>query len=220
MRRMNGQRMWAASAALALGAAGCTDLTTLEDRRPMGDFQLGFNAVVADNAEMVPPSRSASAEDWEAALSEAVERRLGRYGGDRLYHLGIGVTGYALAVPGVPLIFSPRSTLVVEVTVWDDAAQAKLTEEPEELIIFEGMRPETLIGSGLLQDRDAQMRNLAYNAARKIETFLAANAEGWFGERAPADMPDPPDGEAPEIDITPLPPAGPADIPGPPPPRM
>lgn len=196
-------RRLAGAFCLAALATGCTDVSTLEPRKPMGDFQLGFNVVVADKAQMVPPSRKAAAAEWESLLKREVERRLGRYEGARLYHLGVAVTAYALAIPGIPLVFSPKSALILRVNVWDDAAQEKLTETPKELVVLESLSPQTLLSSGLTQDRDRQMRNLAYNAARQIEGWLAANADEWFGEADPDRDAAP--RERPEVRITVMP---------------
>lgn len=189
----------------ALLVGGCTDVSTLEQRKPMGDFQLGFNVVVADKAQMVPPSRKASEDEWEGLLKHEIERRLGRYEGDRLYHLGVAVTAYSLAIPGIPLIFSPKSALVLRINVWDDAAREKLTETPKELVVLESLSPQTLLSSGLTQNRDTQMRNLAYNAARQIEGWLAANAGEWFGETDPDRDAAPPDRPEVRITVMPLP---------------
>ncbi|HDR28091.1 hypothetical protein [Rhodovulum sp.] len=155
----------------------------------LGDFSLGYTIVVADNAKLVPPSRSAAAEEWQAALKQALERRFSRYEGDKLYHFGINVDGYALAVPGVPVVAAPRSVLVISANVWDDAAKAKLNEEAEQMTIFEGMSGETVVGSGLTRSKDQQMQVLAANAARRIERWLVENREAWFGYDPAAEAP-------------------------------
>lgn len=174
----------AAAAALLL-AAGCTaDNTTMDPPAPLGDFSLGYNIVVADNAEKVPPSRDATPEEWEEVLTRAIDLRLGRYEGEKLYHLGVSVDGYALAVPGIPVVAAPKSALIVSLNVWDDASETKLTEEPKRLTVLESFTGETVVGSGITKSREEQLENLAFNAAMAVERYLAENAAEWFGEDA------------------------------------
>ena len=52
-----------------LSACAKQDLT--EAPEPIGDFVLGFNIVVAKNAEPVGPSRKATPEEWETLLTGA-----------------------------------------------------------------------------------------------------------------------------------------------------
>jgi hypothetical protein len=151
-----------------------------EDLPPMGDFRLAHNIVVADNMQQVPPSRNATPEEWEEILVAEIDRRFAGYEGDRLYHIGIAVDGYSLAPPGIPIVLSPRSVLVLSVNIWDDELGRKLHEESEQIIVFEGTSPETLIvGSGIARNRNEQMQILARNAARRVQLFMLANPE-WF----------------------------------------
>ena len=96
----------------------------------MGDFRLSHNIVVAENMQQVPPSRNATPEEWQEIITSEIDRRFGDYEGERLYHIGINVDGYALAPPGIPIVLNPRSVLVLSVNVWDDALGEKLHEEP------------------------------------------------------------------------------------------
>lgn len=151
-----------------------------EELPPMGDFRLSHNIVVADNMQQVPPSRNATPEEWVEILTSEIDRRFGAYEGDRLYHIGIAVDGYALAPPGIPIILSPRSILVLSVNIWDDALGRKLHDEPEQIIVFEGSSPETfLVGSGIARNRTEQMQILARNAARRVQLYMLQNPE-WF----------------------------------------
>jgi hypothetical protein len=52
-------RLFAVIAALALSACAAEDLT--KPPTPLGDFDLGFNIVVAKNAQQVGPSRQVTA---------------------------------------------------------------------------------------------------------------------------------------------------------------
>ncbi|MFT5060110.1 MAG: hypothetical protein ACI9KS_002687 [Sulfitobacter sp.] len=157
----------------------------------LGDFRLGHNVVVAENVTKGPFSRNAEPEELQAALVEQVDRRLGRYEGDKFYHLGISIDGYILALPGVPLVASPKSALIISVRVWDDAAGGKLTERPHQLTILESLSGGTLIGSGLTRTKEQQLQNLVENAALAIEKYLLNNRE-WFGE-APGPVPGAPE---------------------------
>jgi hypothetical protein len=167
--------------ALLSALAACAASDPLNDELPnMGDFQLGHNIVVADSMQQVPPSRNATPEEWEAILTAEIDRRFGEYDGDRLYHIGVAVDGYALAPPGIPLVLNPRSILVLSVNVWDDAAGVKLHEEPEQIVVMEGAATETLvIGSGHARTREEQMQVLARNAARQIQRWMLDNPD-WF----------------------------------------
>jgi len=168
---------------LLLGLAACT-APGEQDRPPpgLGDFRLGHNIVVAPNLVRGPMSREAGKEEWIAAVRSAVAERLDRYEGGRLYHLGISIDGYVLAQPGVPVVAAPKSLLILQVTVWDDAAAEKLNAEPKRFVIFESLSGDTVVGSGLTLTREEQMRNLSRNAARKLQDWLVSqrNDRGWF----------------------------------------
>jgi len=165
-----------------LGACAVANPDT-EEQVPLGDFSLGHNVVVTKNAKKIGPSRSASADEWETILEAAMEKRFGRYEGEKLYHIGINLDGYALAVPGIPVVLAPKSILALSVNVWDDSAEKKLTEEPRRLTVFEQLDGGTIVGSGFSRKREEQMENLAAQMAKAVERFLVANGE-WFGETA------------------------------------
>ncbi|GGG80558.1 hypothetical protein GCM10011415_32430 [Salipiger pallidus] len=173
----------AALLALALGACanGQSDLD--KPAEPIGDFKLGHAIVVAPNIVKGPVSREASTEDWIASVDGALEERFRRHEGEKFYHLGVSIEGYVLAQPGVPLIFSPKSALIVNVTAWDDTTQSKLNPEPEQITAMESFSAETAVGSGLTQSSEEQMRNLSANVALQIEKWMRRQQrkEGWFG---------------------------------------
>ncbi|PCH86056.1 MAG: hypothetical protein COB88_09025, partial [Flavobacteriales bacterium] len=73
------------------------------------------NIIVADAAQAGPLSRKADPDDWEAALKTAIDARLGRYEGDKYFHIGTHVDAYVLAIPGVPLVATPKSVLIISV---------------------------------------------------------------------------------------------------------
>ncbi|CUH64394.1 hypothetical protein TG4357_01253 [Thalassovita gelatinovora] len=174
-----------------LAVVACTNANDLDKEKvDLGDFSLGHNIVVAPKVVKGPLSRSASEDEWKTVLGAAIDERFGRYDGARLYHFGTSVEGYVLAQPGVPIVASPKSVLIINLTVWDDAKGVKLTEKPEQLTILESLSGETLLGSGLTQSKEIQMRNLSRNAAKVIQNYLVKmQAEaGWFRpETATAD---------------------------------
>lgn len=166
--------------------AACTNPNDLDEApAPLGDFKLGYNVVVAPNLVKGPASREASKAEFIAAMKKAVDERFGRYDGDRLYHMGISLEGYVLAVPGVPIVASPKSALIFNVTIWDDAAGKKLNDKPEQITVLETISGETVIGSGLTQSKEDQMTNLTRNAAKLIQNWLVREKihKGWFGGR-------------------------------------
>jgi hypothetical protein len=166
------------AAAGFLAACDASDPLT-EDLPDMGDFRLAHNIVVAEGMQQVPPSRNATPEEWVDVMTAELDRRFGGYEGDRLYHFGVSVDGYALAPPGIPVVLSPRSVLVLSVNVWDDELGRKLHEEPEQIVVFEGTSAEAFIGSGYTRTREEQMQLLARNAARRIQLWMLQNPE-WF----------------------------------------
>ena len=170
---------------LVLLAACAEQQGTEAPLRDLGEFRLGHNVVVAPKMQMVPISRAATEEEWITSLTNAFAERMGRYEGSQLYHLGVSVEGYALAPPGVPLVATPKSALVILVTVWDDAAAKKLNEKPEQLVIFEDFGEGVIVGSGIANTREEQLQNLSVNAAARLERFLAEMHEekGWFAKR-------------------------------------
>ena len=161
----------------------CTNPNDLDEAPAyLGNFQLGHNVVVAPNLTKGPASREASQEEWVAAVTEAMTDRFTRYQGSKLYHLGVSIEGYVLAVPGVPIVASPKSALILHVTAWDDAAGKKLNPEPHMVTVVESISGATFLGSGLTQSKEVQLQNLSRNAAKQIETWLVRQNQkfGWF----------------------------------------
>ncbi|WP_296473314.1 hypothetical protein [Roseinatronobacter sp.] len=194
----------------ALAVSACASGAQLKDERAeLGDFFLSHAIVVADDATPLPGSRPAEAEEWEQAIVSEMRRRLGRYDGDKLYHIGVNVQAYMIAPPGIPLVLSPRSALGVTVDLWDDAAGSKLNARPHRIIVGEAISGETIVGSGNTQTRERQMQNLAENVVLSIENWLASNPD-WFPPRPEsADVDETgPDAEAARSVMTPDAPAG------------
>jgi hypothetical protein len=136
-----------------------------------------------------PMSRSATEDDWKEAITAALAERFDRYSGDKLYHFGISIEGYVLAQPGIPLILSPKSVLIINLSVWDDAAGAKLNEEVEQITVFESFSGGSIVGTGYTKSREEQLQGLARNAAKEIQSYLERQRrdKGWFGTAAQID---------------------------------
>ena len=156
---------------------------------PLGEFVLGHNVVVAPNLTKGPLSRDATKEEWITAVKTAMGDRFGRYDGSQIYHIGLSVDGYVLAQPGIPLVLAPKSVVIVNVTVFDDATGKKLNETAEQLSVVEAFGSGAVVGSGYTQSREQQLEGLAVRIAKEVEIWLDKEhrQNGWFKKRpAPA----------------------------------
>ncbi|MFL4469964.1 hypothetical protein ACERZ8_08835 [Tateyamaria armeniaca] len=158
---------------------------------PLGDFRLEHNIVVASKAQRGPLSRPASEEQLQAAVRGALAERFGRYQGTSRYHFGVSVEGYVLAQPGVPLVLAPKSALILNVTVYDDAAGKKLNEKPEQITVLETFGTAPIIGTGYTMSAEEQLAELSQNAAKAVERYLVRQqeAEGWFTPDITTELP-------------------------------
>lgn len=107
--------------------------------------------------------------------------------GDKLYHISISIEGYVLALPSVSIVAPPKSALILNATVWDNAARKKLNDKPEQVTVIEVISGETMLGSRLTQHKEKQMTNLTCNAAVKlIQNWLIRKnyQHRWFEEKA------------------------------------
>ncbi|MFP7674017.1 hypothetical protein ACG74X_11755 [Marivita sp. S0852] len=160
---------------LVLTLAACASSTSDLDRPtdPLGNFALGHVGVVAPNLQKLLVSRDATNEEWIEAVTESLATRFGRFDGDTYYHLGVSVEAYSLPPPIVP----GKSALALNVTVWDDAAQAKLNEDPKQIHVIK------VFESRISKNRDQQLKGLADEAARLIEVWMREmqDGDGWFG---------------------------------------
>lgn len=151
-----------------------------EPPRPMGNFAMGLNIVVADHAQTVPISRQATAEQWKTVMTQAMQDRFGTYSGDKLFDFGVSIDGYMLAPPGIPVVASPHSAVIFTVNVWDDAKNEILVPGGKRLTYVEGISTESVVGSGWTQNKDQQMKKLAFNAAKAVQDYMLAHPE-WLG---------------------------------------
>lgn len=180
------------AALLVALTASCATKTLEGPQADLGNFSLGHNVVVAPKMQKGPVSRDATEEEWTTALKSAMAARFGRYEGDKLYHLGISVEGYMLAPPGVPLVYTPKSALIINVTVWDDARKKKLNSKPYQIAVLESTNEDSiLIGSGWGRSKQEQIDGLSFNAAYALEKWLAENRKtlNWFSDVAPLEPP-------------------------------
>ena len=166
------------------GLAGCTGTqnVTQDSQVNLAQFRLGHNIVIASKMQKVPGSREATEDEWVTALTSAFADRFGRYEGNQLYHFGVSVEGYMLAPPGIPVVAAPKSAVVINVTIWDDAAGKKLNDEPHQMLIFESLGQGAVVGSGYTSTGEEQLVNLAFNASRELEQWLLdqQQQQGWF----------------------------------------
>jgi len=158
-----------------ISLSACENIDDISGKpAPIGEFALGHNIVVAPALVMGPASREASG--------------FSRYDGDQLYHFGISLEGYVLAQPGIPFVLSPKSALIIKLTVWDDAEGKKLNEEPEQITILESVDGESIVGSGLTKTAEEQMAALSLNAAKMIQRYITRQhrQQRWFKRKAGA----------------------------------
>ena len=163
--------------------AACNGAADLQEAPvPLGDFNLVHNIAVAPKAQKGPLSREASKEMLTKALTDATAERFGRYHGARNYHFGMSIEGYVLAQPGIPIVFAPKSILIINLTVWDDAKRKKLTPKPHQITVLESFDQGAIVGSGYTKSAEEQLKNLSQNAAKSIESYLVKmnEEEGWF----------------------------------------
>lgn len=179
-------RALAALAFAGLLAACSTSGAELGEMHPeLGDFRLCYNIVTTNDAVQGPLSREADVDDIADSLRDEIDRRFSRYEGSRLYHIAIHLDAYVLAVPGIPLVASPRSVLILSTNLWDDQLGRPLNEEPEQFTVLESASGATMLGSGLTQSAEQQLAQLSANAALRIEEWMLANP-AWFSH--PEDM--------------------------------
>jgi hypothetical protein len=166
--------------ALLVVLAACDAKDMGEPPRPMGNFKMNAIFIDAKKAQTVPLSRTAKPEDWEAAMAAALTERFGTYAGDKPFEFGISIDGYVLAPRGVPVVASPKSALIIRLHVYDSAKKQFLEEGGKRITVMEGMSGESFVGSGWTQNKQAQMKKLARNAAKAVQEYMLDHPE-WLG---------------------------------------
>lgn len=175
-------RLTACLACVVLAACAAEQDLSLTPE-PLGQFRLGHNIAIADDTQLGPFSRTLSEDVIEGTVQDAVAKRLRRYDGNGLYHLGMNVGGLVLAQPGIPLVYAPSSVMIVDVSVFDNRTQSKLNEEPKRFVVGEGLKNSVpVIGSGYVRSAEDQLVNLSENFARQLEDWIVdqAEEENWF----------------------------------------
>lgn len=199
MASMTRLRVLSGVALLAL-LAGCARPGMDAPPEDLGEFHARVQYVFTENATQGPVSRDATPDEWKVALEQALADRMARYDGSREFDIGVSLEGYMLAPPGVPVLYSPKSTAVVYVHLYDVAAK-EFVARKKELQVFESTTGESaLVGSGNARTREEQIQGLAENVARRIELWLEEENElnGWFDPLpAAAAEPEAPTGEDP-----------------------
>jgi hypothetical protein len=179
------------AAPLLLAACAAQPFDPEAARDPIGDFRMGHNIVVSDAPTQGPFSRDVSDDEWKTALTQAFETRLRGYSGTGLYHIGVKVEGYVAARSGVPVVYNPRSVLLLAVNVFDNRTGQRLNPEPHRLTVYESTTGgSALLGSGLTRTREDQIAGLSANAAEMLEAYLRENA-AWFDRDPVAGEPVP-----------------------------
>lgn len=157
---------------LALAACGSSTRDLQEPTEPIGNFKVGHIGVVAPNLQKLLVSRDATNEEWIEAVTQALDTRFRRFSGDKYYHIGVSVEAYSLPPPIIP----GKSAVAMNVTIWDDAAQAKMNPEPKQIQVIK------VFESRISKNREQQLQGLAEEAARLIEVWLREmqESDGWF----------------------------------------
>lgn len=169
--------------------AACGETSLNEAPEDLGAFQARVTHVYTEKALQWPLSRDADHSEWTAPIQNAVDTRLRRYQGAQEYDVAVTLEGFLLAPPGVPVLLSPKSAVVVNVFVYD-VAEEKFLAKKHQMEIFESTTGKSaLLGSGHARTKEEQIQGLAINIADKVEEWMAAQhkAEGWFAPRPAGD---------------------------------
>tara|TARA_B110000483_G_C18202740_1_gene546025 strand:- start:698 stop:1249 length:552 start_codon:yes stop_codon:yes gene_type:complete len=143
----------------------------------IGNFKLGHLVVKAENAQKGFFSRKASKQTLEKTLKEKLSKLLINQNGDHFFHISAIISGYVLAQPGIPVLLSPKSVLIIDVFIFDDQTQQKVFEKPRRFAIFESFSTDTIIGTGLTLTAEQQLDDLTTIAVNKIGNWLIDNKE-------------------------------------------
>ncbi|MGR3760757.1 hypothetical protein ACUXV3_11600 [Roseobacteraceae bacterium NS-SX3] len=181
-------RILALLAAMVLLTA-CTQTRLDEPPEDLGEFRMRVGYVYTDKALQWPMSRDAAPAEWQEPIQQALDARLRRYQGSQDYDVAVTLEGFLLATGGVPVLFNPKSVVVVNVFVRDVAGEKYLVRK-KQLQIFEDTTGESaVVGSGYARTKEEQIQGLALNIADAVEELMAEGhkEEGWFAPReAPA----------------------------------
>lgn len=167
----------------------CGETRLDEAPEDLGAFEARVTHVYTEKALQWPLSRNADHSEWTAPIENALNARLRRYKGTQQYDVAVTLEGFMLAPPGVPVLFSPKSAVVVNVFVYDVENKTYLAKK-HQMEIFESTTGQSaLVGSGHARSKEEQIQGLAVNIADKVEEWMAEQhrEQGWFAPRDPAD---------------------------------
>ena len=171
----------ALSAVLLLALASCGEAPReIPAPEPLGDFKIGHLVVFAKNAQMGPLSREAAPEEFESALRAELEPRLLPLKGSKFFNVAVSVDAYILAVPGVPIVASPSSGIVVSLNVFDDSAGVRILEENKRFTVAEKFSAKSFFGSGLTQTKEEQIAGLARVVVEQIDAYMRENEAAFI----------------------------------------
>ena len=183
-------RLLAALRAIALLTA-CGETRLDEPPEDLGAFKARVVHVYTEKALQWPMSRDADHSEWTAEIENAMNARLRRYEGSQEYDVAVTLEGFMLAPPGVLVLFSPKSAVVVNTFVYDVAAGEFLAKQ-HQLEIFEDTTGESaILGSGHACSKEEQIDGLAVRIADAVEEWMAEEheANGWFAPKPAAEAP-------------------------------
>lgn len=162
--------------------SACTESSVNEPPEELGAFKLRVNYTFAEKAVKGPVSRDATAKEWEIALKDALTSRLGRFDGPQEYDVAVTLEGYMLAPAGIPVLYSPKSTAIVNLFVYDVAQKKYLVKEHQMQVLEDTTQESLVVGSGHSRTKQEQMAGLALKVALRVEDYMAEGHEehGWF----------------------------------------
>ena len=166
-------RNLACAIAACIALAACDVPANLDPSpTPIGELRLGYVKVSAKDTKWVEGSRRLEESVVESAVVDAISERLGRYRGNKWYHITASVEEVLLAPSGPPIVGSLRSGMVIRVLVWDDANAAILNDPPKTFVVFEPTSVSTFLGSGNTREAEEQLVAVSRQAARLIEDWI------------------------------------------------
>ncbi|MFT7596921.1 MAG: hypothetical protein ACI8R4_004263 [Paracoccaceae bacterium] len=177
--------------------AACTQSSVNEPPEELGAFKMRVNYTFAEKAVKGPVSRAATSQEWEAALKDAMASRLGKYDGPQEYDVAVTLEGYMLAPGGIPIVYSPKSTAIVNLFVYDVAQKKYLVKKHQLQVLEDTTQESLLVGSGHSRTKEEQMAGLALKVALEVEDYMSQEhvENGWFNPITPTVI----DPEAPAI---------------------
>lgn len=145
----------------------------------LAQANIRFNHISIVATDMVKNAYSddVSPEDMTTQLRRAITSKLSELQGDRVYNIGIKVTGYMLANPSVLTVSSPKSVLMLSVSVWNDSPDNKLMLPPSTVIAVDGLYGSALSIAKSQGSKDQRLAALTGRAGVEIAQYLARNAQ-------------------------------------------